>query len=290
MSAEAEEKSAEKGKHVVWSDHIAENQYVERQAAIAEDAAWDPSVAGEAAVDLVGAAGVGKAAQHWKAGSMLEAVNWWWAVVEDRYDKLEVRQIGDVWWWQKQRMRQRAVVQQWQKVAAKRKAGKVAKAVAEACSNEDSGGSSNRGSSGGCSGRSWGNNSRGSGSSRSRWSSIAVDWSSFLAAAAEAEEEWWQQQAADKDMMQWVQEMEQQAATGEAEMVGSMVEAATLRGRSKGLEATEVEVGAAEVVVLGAAVEPVVWDTGEAVAEAMTEAAKVEVGAAEVSRDKGIRG
>ena len=38
-----------------------------------------------------------------------------------------------------------------------------------------------------------------------------------------------------------------------------------------------MEVGAAEVVVLGAAVEPVVWDTEEAVAEAMAEAAKVSV-------------
>jgi len=52
VSAEAEEKSTEKGTHAVWSDHIAENQYVERQAAIAEEAVGDPSVAGGAAVDL----------------------------------------------------------------------------------------------------------------------------------------------------------------------------------------------------------------------------------------------
>ena len=48
-----------------------------------------------------------------------------------------------------------------------------------------------------------------------------------------------------------------------------MVEAATKAG-AKG--AAEVEVGVAEVVVLGAAVEPVVWDTGESVAEAEAEA------------------
>ena len=51
-----------------------------------------------------------------------------------------------------------------------------------------------------------------------------MDWSSFLAATKEAEEEWCQQQATDKDMTQWVQEVEQQAAAGEAEMMGAMVE------------------------------------------------------------------
>ena len=60
-----------------------------------------------------------------------KAMDWWWAVVNSRYDNLEVRQIGDVWWWQKKQMRQRAVVQQWQKMAATRKEGKVAKAIAE---------------------------------------------------------------------------------------------------------------------------------------------------------------
>ena len=58
-------------------------------------------------------------------------------MVNSRYDNLEVRQIGDVWWWQKKQMRQRAVVQQWQKMAATRKAGKVAKAAAEATKAEE---------------------------------------------------------------------------------------------------------------------------------------------------------
>ena len=58
-------------------------------------------------------------------------------MVNSRYDNLEVRQIGDVWWWQKQLIKQRAVVQQWQKMAATRKAGKVAKAAAEATKAEE---------------------------------------------------------------------------------------------------------------------------------------------------------
>ena len=33
VSAEATETSAEKGNHAVWSDHIAENQKMEKQAA-----------------------------------------------------------------------------------------------------------------------------------------------------------------------------------------------------------------------------------------------------------------
>ena len=40
-------------------------------------------------------------------------------MVDDRYDRLEVRQIGGVCWWQKQQMRQSAVVQQWQQITAK---------------------------------------------------------------------------------------------------------------------------------------------------------------------------
>jgi hypothetical protein len=95
-----------------------------------------------------------------------------------------------------------------------------------------------------------------------------VEWRCFLAAAEEAEEEWRQLEAADQDVQQWVQEVEQQAAAGEAEIVEEMVEAAT-EAAEKGAAGVEIE--AAEVVVLGAAVEPVVWDTGEAVAEAEAE-------------------
>ena len=51
-----------------------------------------------------------------------------------------------------------------------------------------------------------------------------MDWSYFLAATDEAEEGWWQQQAVDKDTMQWMQDVEQQAAAGEAKMMGAMVE------------------------------------------------------------------
>ena len=56
-------------------------------------------------------------------------------------------------------------------------------------------------------------------------------------------------------MQQWVLKMEQQAAAGEAEIVGAMVEAAT-DSTAKG--AAKLEVEAADAVVLGAAVEPVV--------------------------------
>ena len=53
-----------------------------------------------------------------------------------------------------------------------------------------------------------------------------MDWRYFLAATEEAEEEWWQQQAADRDVVQWVQTVEADAAAGEAEMVGgAMAEA-----------------------------------------------------------------
>ena len=65
------------------------------------------------------AAGMEKAVQHWETGSMVVAVDWWWTAVDDRYDRLEVRQIGEVWWWQKQQMRQRAMVQQWQQTTTK---------------------------------------------------------------------------------------------------------------------------------------------------------------------------
>ena len=48
-----------------------------------------------------------------------------------------------------------------------------------------------------------------------------MDWTCFVAVAEEAEEEWWQQQAADQDVQQWVRQVEEQAATGEAEVVGA---------------------------------------------------------------------
>ena len=65
--AEATEKPAEKGNHAVWPDHIAENQKMEKQAVTTittEGAAGAPTIAGGAAVGLVGATGVGKAMQH----------------------------------------------------------------------------------------------------------------------------------------------------------------------------------------------------------------------------------
>ena len=94
VSAEATEKSAEKGKHAVWSNHIAENQKMEKQAATPEEAAGDPAVAGEAVVDLVDAAGMKKAAQHWKTSIMVEALDWWWAVVDSR----KQQQKATDWW------------------------------------------------------------------------------------------------------------------------------------------------------------------------------------------------
>ena len=62
VSAKAAEKSAEKGKHAVWSDHIAEKPNVEREAAVAEEAAGDPAMAEEAAVDSMEATKMEKAA------------------------------------------------------------------------------------------------------------------------------------------------------------------------------------------------------------------------------------
>ena len=98
MSAEATEKSPGKGNHAVWSDRIAENQKMEKQAATTEEASGDPAIAGGAAVDSVEAAGMEKAVQHWEIGSMVGAVDWWWTVMDDKYDRLEVRQIGEIWW------------------------------------------------------------------------------------------------------------------------------------------------------------------------------------------------
>ena len=53
---------------------------MEKQAATSEGAAGDPAVAGESAVDSVEAAGMKKAAHHWKTGSIVKAMDWWWAV------------------------------------------------------------------------------------------------------------------------------------------------------------------------------------------------------------------
>ena len=123
------------------------------------------------------------------------------------------------------------MVQPWQKVAANRKAGKVAKAVVEAAmkaveaaATEDAVVDAAVGA----------GETTAEAVTAAEADGAAMEWSSFLAATEEAEEGWWQQQAADKDMMQWVQEVEQQAAAGEAEMVGPMVEAATEAGANRG--------------------------------------------------------
>ena len=89
-----------------------------------------------------------------------------------------------------------------------------------------------------------------------------------MAAAEAAEEKWRQLEAIDQDVQQWVQAVEQQATTGEAEIVEEMMEAAT-EAAKKGAPGVEIE--ETEVVLLGAAVEPVVWDTEEAVAKAEAE-------------------
>ena len=41
------------------------------------------------------AAGMKKAAQHWKTDSMVEAMDWWWAVVDSR----KQQQKAMDWWW-----------------------------------------------------------------------------------------------------------------------------------------------------------------------------------------------
>ena len=98
----------------------------------------------------------------------------------------------------------------------------------------------------------------------------AVDWRYFLAATEGAklmrsggssrqQTEMW-----CCECKQWRQ-MQQRA--GEAEMVEG------------GMAAAKVEAKAAGMVVLGAAVEPVVWDTGEAVAEAEAERTVGEIAA-----------
>ena len=46
-----------------------------------------------------------KAAHHRDSSSKVEAVDWWWAVVDDRYGREEVMQMGEVWWRQKQQTR-----------------------------------------------------------------------------------------------------------------------------------------------------------------------------------------
>ena len=96
-------------KHLIWHLHVS---------AI--------TLSSPPTVDSVEAAGVKKAVQHLETGSMVGTVDWRWTMVGDRCDKLEVRQIGEVWWsrWQKQQVRpllqrSRAVVQQWQQVTAK---------------------------------------------------------------------------------------------------------------------------------------------------------------------------
>ena len=50
----------------------------------------------------------------------------------------------------------------------------------------------------------------------------AVEWRCFLAASKEAVEGWRQFEAADQDVQQWVQEVEQQATTRGAEIVEEM--------------------------------------------------------------------
>ena len=63
-------------------------------------------------------------------------------MVDDRYGRMEVMQMGEVWWRQKQRIRLsdctlRRVVQQLQQMAATRREDEVAKAVAEVAEAEE---------------------------------------------------------------------------------------------------------------------------------------------------------
>ena len=108
VSAEATEKSAEKGKHAVWSNHIAENQKMEKQAATPEEAAGDPAVAGEAAVDLVEAAEAEEADEAEEAafsvGDAWKQMWWWvnkeWADYDTECEQnmlIDFEQVGGSW-------------------------------------------------------------------------------------------------------------------------------------------------------------------------------------------------
>ena len=252
-SIEAVEGTPERMREKVWDTtcggtEVQTVQTAEMVAEGVEETAADPAIAGEVVVeaaDSAEAANMKKAAQHWEIGRWNSR---WWRVAQDRGWRMDRMQIGDIWQWQKKQIRQRAVVQQWQKVAARRKERKVAKAVAEevvqtveAAATEEAVVDAAVGA----------GETTAEAVAAAEADGTAVDWNYFLAAAEEAEEEfeeWWQQQAADEDMMQWVEQIEQQAAAGESEVVQVMVQAAE----------AEAE----------AAAETVVWDTGEAVAEA----------------------
>ena len=80
--------------------------------------------------------------------------------MDSSYGKLEVRQIGDVWWCQTQQVKQRAVVQQWQLMAAD------GSSKEEGWSGEGSSrGNINRGGIRYSRGAGWESSSRGSGNS-----------------------------------------------------------------------------------------------------------------------------
>ena len=110
--------------------------------------------------------------------------------MENRGWSMEAMQMRDVWWRQKKQIRRRAVVQQWQKVAARRKERKVAKAVAEpaeaaveAAATEEAVHVVDAAVGAG--------ETTADAVAAAEADGATVDWSYFLAAAKEAEEEWW---------------------------------------------------------------------------------------------------
>ena len=201
-----------------------------KQATAAEEATGDPAVAGEATVDLVEATGLRKAAQHWQAGTVQEFFSCWWTVVDDRWGKMEVMQMGEVWWRQKQQSQRKAALRQWQQMAAvhrtaEAEVAEVAEAettveTVEAAATEEA----------------VVDTAVGAGeatieavaAAEAGEASEDADWLEVLEVVRVVQlGEQRELERAAKDVQQWVLKAEQQAAAGEAEVLGAMVEAAT---------------------------------------------------------------
>ena len=87
------------------------------------------------AMEGVEAAGMGRAAQYWRSGNMMEVISCWWMEQGGR----GWTEMGEAWWGQKKQIQQSGVVPQYIRtiVAATRKEDKVAEAAVEAAAAEE---------------------------------------------------------------------------------------------------------------------------------------------------------
>ena len=235
-----------------------------------EEAAVDPAPAGIAAAELAEVVTMEEAAAHWRERSLsvaLEQMCWWlgeeaaeWAAEANR----EMR--ADHIWQCSREARfgaERRVWQQWGAVTAiwaDKAAAAAAKAKATAVETAGTPEPAVDAVEAAAAEKATTEVAKAAAAAAETTAVEDNSWTCFMAAAEEAEEEYWQQQAADQDVQQWVSQVEEQAAAGEAQVVGAaMIGAAVEAACAAVAEAVE----AAEAMRVQAAVEAVVWDTVE---------------------------